>query len=59
VEEMSRLLIAILMFGFLALFIFSPFAALASLMLILLIGSFFSLLANIFQAILGIESDSQ
>jgi hypothetical protein len=54
VEEMSRLLIAILMFGFLALFIFSPFAALAS-----LIGSFFSLLANIFQAILGIESDSQ
>ncbi|MDZ8052909.1 MAG: hypothetical protein RMX68_032545 [Aulosira sp. ZfuVER01] len=55
---MSRVLIAILLFGFLVLFIFSPFAALAGLMLVLLVASFFSLLGNIFQAILGTDSDS-
>lgn len=56
---MSRVLIAILMFGFLVLFIVSPFAALASLMLILLIAGFFSLLGNIFQAIIGTSGNSQ
>lgn len=56
---MSRVLISILMFGFLLLFIFSPFAAFASLMLILLIAGFVSLISNIFQAILGTNSESQ
>lgn len=56
---MSRILLAIVMFGFLVLFIFSPFAALAGLMLVLLIASVFTLLGNIFQAIIGTNSDSQ
>ncbi|WP_166507386.1 hypothetical protein [Nostoc sp. 106C] len=56
---MSRVLISILIFGFLVLFISSPFAALASLMLVLLVAGFVSLIGNIFQAIIGANSDSQ
>jgi hypothetical protein len=41
------------MFAFLLLFIISPFATLASLMLVLLGAAFFFLLGNIFQAIIG------
>ncbi|MBW4592711.1 MAG: hypothetical protein KME46_07275 [Brasilonema angustatum HA4187-MV1] len=50
---MNKTLISILMFGFLLLFIISPFAGLASLMILLLFTAFFSLASNIFQAIIG------
>ena len=55
---MTRTILSILMFVFLILFITSPFAALASLMLILLVGSFFFLLGNIFQGIIGGDAKS-
>ena len=55
---MNKTLLSTLIFAFLLLFIVSPFAGLASLMLVLLVGSFFSLLGNIFQAIIGSDSDS-
>jgi len=50
---MNKTLITTLMFAFLLLFIISPFATLASLMLVLLGAAFFFLLGNIFQAIIG------
>ncbi|MBA3923734.1 MAG: hypothetical protein H0X31_19395 [Nostocaceae cyanobacterium] len=50
---MNKTLLTILMFAFLLLFIVSPFSALAGLMLVALIGSFFFLLGNVFQAIIG------
>jgi hypothetical protein len=50
---MNKTLITILMFSLLLLFIISPFAALASLMLLVLVSAFFSLLGNLFQAIIG------
>ncbi len=50
---MNKTLITILMFSLLLLFIISPFAALASLMLLVLVAAFFSLLGNLFQAIIG------
>ncbi|MEH1929347.1 hypothetical protein [Nostoc sp.] len=50
---MNKTLLTILMFALLLLFIISPFAALASLMLLVLVSAFFSLLANLFQAIIG------
>lgn len=56
---MNKTLLSILIFAFLLLFIVSPFAGLASLMLILLVAAFFSLLGNIFQVILGGDSDSK
>jgi len=56
---MNKTLLSTLIFAFLLLFILSPFAGLASLMLVLLVGAFFSLLGNIFQAIIGSDSDSQ
>ncbi|MEH2071385.1 MAG: hypothetical protein V7K47_25080 [Nostoc sp.] len=55
---MNRTLLTILMFGFLVLFITSPFAALGSLMLVLLFGAFFSLVGNVFQAIVGGNTDT-
>lgn len=50
---MNKTLLMILMFALLLLFIISPFAALASLMLLVLVSAFFSLLGNLFQAIIG------
>lgn len=50
---MNKTLLKILMFGLLILFILSPFAALASLMLVLLVAAFFFLLGDVFQAIIG------
>ncbi|MEH2195527.1 MAG: hypothetical protein V7K98_23205 [Nostoc sp.] len=50
---MNKTLLTILMFALLLLFIISPFAALASLMLILLVSAFLSLLGNLFQVIIG------
>ncbi|BAZ71258.1 hypothetical protein NIES4106_60550 (plasmid) [Fischerella sp. NIES-4106] len=54
---MNRTLLTILMFAFLLLFITSPFAALASLMLVLLVAAFFFLVGNLFQAIVGSNTD--
>ncbi len=56
---MNKTLLSTLIFAFLLLFIVSPFAGLASLMLVLLVGAFLSLLGNIFSAIIGSNSDSQ
>lgn len=56
---MNKTLLSTLIFAFLLLFIVSPFAGLASLMLVLLVGAFFSLVGNIFQAIIGSNSDSR
>ncbi|MCL6750754.1 hypothetical protein KBT16_07060 [Nostoc sp. CCCryo 231-06] len=50
---MNKTLLTILMLSLLLLFIISPFAALASLMLVVLVSAFFSLLGNLFQAIIG------
>ncbi|MDF5739752.1 MULTISPECIES: hypothetical protein [unclassified Nostoc] len=50
---MNKTLLTILMFALLLLFIISPFAALASLMLVVLVSAFLSLVANLFQAIIG------
>ncbi|WP_414585435.1 hypothetical protein [Scytonema sp. PCC 10023] len=50
---MNKTLVTTLMFAFLLLFIISPFATLASLMLLLLGAAFFFLIGNIFQAIIG------
>ncbi|MGF1939078.1 MAG: hypothetical protein RM347_032800 [Nostoc sp. ChiQUE02] len=54
---MNNTLLRILMFGLLILFIISPFAALASLMLVLLVAGFFFLLGDVFQAIIGGDTD--
>jgi glucose uptake protein GlcU len=56
---MNKTLLSILIFAFLLLFIVSPFAGLASLMLVILVGAFFSLVGNILQPIIGSNSDSQ
>ncbi|MGI8500574.1 MAG: hypothetical protein ACR2LR_05475 [Hassallia sp.] len=56
---MNKTLLSTLIFAFLLLFILSPFAGLASLMLVLLVAAFFSLVGNIFQAIIGSKSNSQ
>ncbi|MBW4612167.1 MAG: hypothetical protein KME21_02600 [Desmonostoc vinosum HA7617-LM4] len=52
-KNTNKTLLTILIFAFLVLFIFSPFAALASLMLVILVAATFSLLANILQAIIS------
>jgi hypothetical protein len=54
---MNKTLLTILMFAFLLLFITSPFAALTSLMLVLLVAAFFFLAGNLFQAIVGGNTD--
>ncbi|MBW4564757.1 MAG: hypothetical protein KME32_27260 [Mojavia pulchra JT2-VF2] len=56
---MNRTLIAILTFFFLFLFIVSPFAALASLMLVVLSAAFLSLVGNVFQTLIGGNSNSK
>ncbi|EKE98933.1 hypothetical protein FDUTEX481_03121 [Tolypothrix sp. PCC 7601] len=55
---MLRILISILMFVFLLLFVTSPFAALAGVMLILFIAGAIFLLGNIFQTLLGSDGNS-
>ncbi|WP_414544804.1 hypothetical protein [Nostoc sp. CCY0012] len=55
---MDRTVLTILMFAFLILFITSPFAALASLMLVLLVGASLFFLGNLFQAIIGADANS-
>ncbi|MEH1863214.1 MAG: hypothetical protein V7L21_35595 [Nostoc sp.] len=54
---MNKTLLKILMFGLLILFIISPFAALASLMLLVLVSAFLFLLGDVFQAIIGGDTD--
>ncbi|MBW4689714.1 MAG: hypothetical protein KME40_32625 [Komarekiella atlantica HA4396-MV6] len=54
---MNKTLLTILVFALLVSLIISPFAALASLMFILLIAAFFLLLGNLFQAITGGNKD--
>ncbi|WP_189523606.1 hypothetical protein [Nostoc sp. PA-18-2419] len=55
---MNRTLLTTLMFAFLVLFITSPFAALGSLMLVLLAGAFLFLVGNVFQALVGGNADT-
>ena len=54
---MNKTLLKTLIFGLLILFILSPFAALASLMLVVLVAAFFFLLGDVFQAIIGGDTD--
>ncbi|MEH2118127.1 hypothetical protein [Nostoc sp.] len=54
---MNKTLLTILMLALLLLFIISPFAALASLMLIVFVSAFLSLLGNLFQAIIGSDTN--
>ncbi|MDZ7952030.1 MAG: hypothetical protein RMY16_04835 [Nostoc sp. DedQUE12b] len=56
---MNKTLLKILMFGLLILFIISPFAGLASLMLVVLVSGFFFLLGDVFQAIIGGDTDAK
>jgi hypothetical protein len=53
IENMNNTLISILVFLLLILFIFSPFAALASLMLVLLCASIFLFINKILQILIG------
>ena len=48
---MNKTLVTILLFMGLLLFLTSPFAALASLMLILLVGALFSTISTVVQAL--------
>ncbi|MBF2009242.1 hypothetical protein ACF3DV_02645 [Chlorogloeopsis fritschii PCC 9212] len=50
---MNKTLITTLLFVFLLLFIISPFASLASLMLLMLIAAFVFFVGNLVQAIIG------
>ncbi|MBN3960527.1 hypothetical protein [Nostoc sp. NMS8] len=50
---MNKTLLKLLIFALLILFIISPFAALASLMLVILLAAFLSLLGEVLQAIIG------
>jgi CDP-diglyceride synthetase len=54
---MNKTLLTILMLALLLLFIISPFAALTSLMLLVFVSAFFSLLGNLFKAIIGRDTD--
>ncbi|MEH2230321.1 MAG: hypothetical protein V7K71_11860 [Nostoc sp.] len=54
---MNKTLLKILMFALLILFIISPFAALAGLMLVVLVAAFFFLLGDVFQTIIGRNTD--
>ncbi|MBD6615490.1 hypothetical protein FNW02_06470 [Komarekiella sp. 'clone 1'] len=54
---MNKTLITTVVFALLVSLIISPFAALASLMFILLIAAFFLLLGNLFQTITGGDPD--
>lgn len=55
---MHRTLLTTLIFIFLILFIISPFAALANLMIVLLVAAFFFSLGNVLQAIVAKKTDS-
>ncbi len=57
VKNMNQTLLTIVIFAFLVLFIVSPFAGLAGLMIMLLIAAFFFLVANVFQAIIGSDAN--
>lgn len=48
---MNKALVTILLFAGLLLFLVSPFAALASLMLVLLVGALFSTISTLVQVI--------
>jgi hypothetical protein len=50
---MNRTLLTTLMLALLLLFVLSPFAGLASLMVVMLVGAFFFLIGNLFQAIIS------
>ncbi|WP_251957481.1 hypothetical protein [Nostoc commune] len=50
---MNKTLLKIFIFALLVLFIISPFAALANLMIILLVAAFLFLLKDVFQALIG------
>ncbi|MBN3880014.1 MULTISPECIES: hypothetical protein [unclassified Nostoc] len=54
---MNKTLLKILMFALLILFIISPFAALASLMIVVLVAAFLFLLGDVFQTIIGGDTD--
>ncbi len=55
---MNRTVLTILIFVFLLLFIISPFAGLANLLLVLLFAALFFLISNLFQALIGSKTDS-
>jgi hypothetical protein len=55
---MNQVLLSIIVFGLLLLFIFSPFAALAGLMLVMIVATLFYGLGNIFRAIIGSSKDA-
>jgi len=50
---MNKTLVTILLFAGLVLFIISPFAGLASLMLVLLVAALFSTLSTVVQILIG------
>lgn len=56
---MNRNIITLLTFGLLILFIFSPFAAFAGLMLVLFIAALFTAFGNILQVAIGDTDKNQ
>ncbi|TWH55655.1 hypothetical protein [Dulcicalothrix desertica] len=55
---MNKTIVSIVLCVFLLLFIFSPFAAFSGLLLILFVSVISSLFVNIFQALLGKNTDN-
>lgn len=51
--NMNKPLISVIVFGFLLLFVLSPFGALAGLMLILLVAATYNIVINLFRAFIG------
>jgi hypothetical protein len=56
---MNRTVISLLVFALLLMFIFSPFAAFAGLMLVLFVSGLFTFIVNIFKILVGDTKSSQ
>jgi hypothetical protein len=53
---MNRTVISLVVFALLLMFIFSPFAAFAGLMLVLFVAALFTFIVNIFKILVGDKS---
>jgi hypothetical protein len=56
---MNKTVISLLVFALLIMFIFSPFAAFAGLMLVLFVFGLFTFIVNIFKILVGDKESSQ
>ena len=56
---MNKTVISLLVFALLLMFIFSPFAALGGLMLVLFVSGLFTFIVNLFKILVGDQESSQ